>query len=79
MAPLPRSGPVERWRQQTASFDAAMSELADDETIFYANLGADFFDADGAFKGETWRGGRRAPGFEIWAEALQPWLDRFVR
>jgi len=21
----------------------------------------------------------QGPGFEIWAEALQPWLDRFVK
>jgi hypothetical protein len=43
------------------------------------NFGESFFNPDGSFKHETWSGGRRKPGFEIWAEELQPWLDRFIR
>lgn len=82
MAPLPRPAAafdVESWRENMATMDEALASLADSETVFYSNLGAGFFNPDGSFKMETWRGGRQAPGFEIWAEALQPWLDRFVR
>ena len=83
MAPLPRGVPrnttnLELWQQQAASYDAAMASLADNESVFYANFGDRFFNEDGSFKRETWSGGRQGPGFEIWAEALQPWLERFV-
>jgi beta-lactamase regulating signal transducer with metallopeptidase domain len=79
MAPLPRGmARFDRWRQQAASYDAAMASLADNKSVFYANFGDRFFNEDGSFKRETWSGGRQGPGFEIWAEALQPWLERFV-
>lgn len=83
MAPLPRGLPrgmarFDRWRQEAASYDAAMASLADNESVFYANFGDRFFNEDGSFKRETWSGGRQGPGFEIWAEALRPWLERFV-
>lgn len=79
MAPLPRGATLESWREGAESIDNALIELADNETVFYTNIGESFFNPDGSFKSETWRGGRQAPGFEIWAEELQPWLDRFVR
>jgi beta-lactamase regulating signal transducer with metallopeptidase domain len=79
MAPLPRGATLDSWREGAESIDNALSELADNETVFYTNIGESFFNPDGSFKSETWLGGRQAPGFEIWAEELQPWLDRFVR
>jgi beta-glucosidase len=80
MAPLPRGQVAfEPWRQAAASIDTALSELVDNETVFYANFGERFFSPDGSFRRETWSGGRQTPGFEIWADALQPWLDRFIR
>jgi beta-lactamase regulating signal transducer with metallopeptidase domain len=85
MAPLPRgSVDLERWRQRAESIDAALTALADNATVFYANFGASFFDPDGSFKRETWsldfnNRGTQTAAFEIWAEELQPWLDRFVR
>ena len=83
MAPLPRGVPagmarLDLWRQQAALYDDTMVALADGETVFYANFGDRFYNEDGSFKSETWRGGRRAPGFEIWADALQPWIERYV-
>jgi hypothetical protein len=85
MAPLPRgSVDLERWRQRAESIDTALTALADNATVFYANFGASFFDPDGSFKRETWsldfnNRGTQTAAFEIWAEELQPWLDRFVR
>jgi len=79
MAPLPRGGSLEQWQKRSVSVDSAFAELVDDETVFYANFGASFFNDDGSFKRETWSTGRQTPGFEIWAQELQPWLDRFVR
>jgi beta-lactamase regulating signal transducer with metallopeptidase domain len=79
MAPLPRGATLESWREGAESIDNALIGLADNETVFYTNIGESFFNLDGSFKSETWQGGRQAPGFEIWAEELQPWLDRFVR
>lgn len=84
MAPLPRGQVgLERWRQRAESVDEAFAQLADNETVFYTNMGESFFNPDGSFKRETWSTagsvGRQQPGFEIWAEELQPWLDRFVR
>ena len=80
MPALPRGrATLEQWRQRSPSIDSAFSELVDNETVFYANFGERLFNTDGSFKHETWAAGRQTPGFEIWAEALQPWLDRFVR
>jgi beta-lactamase regulating signal transducer with metallopeptidase domain len=79
MAPLPRGGSLEQWRKRSVSVDSTFAELVDNETVFYANFGASFYNDDGSFKRETWSTGRQAPGFEIWAQDLQPWLDRFVR
>lgn len=85
MAPVPRGGTnLAEWRQRAASDAAVFAQLVDDETVFYFNIGERFYLPDGSFNGETWssdvnnRGTQRA-AFELWAEELQPWLDRFVR
>lgn len=78
MAPLPRGGRLEQWKQQAAGFDGIFASLVDNESVFYANFGESFYNEDGSFKTETWSRGRQTPGFEIWAEALQPWLARFL-
>jgi hypothetical protein len=82
-APLPRGQNLEAWRQQAQANAAAFAELVDNETVFYADIGERFFLADGSFKRETWaldvsNRGTQAAAYEIWAEELQPWLDRFV-
>ena len=76
----------EEWREIAESTAAAHAELADDETVFYVDIGDRFFHPDGSFNSEMWGGlpgraavGIQTPAFEVWAEELQPWLDRFVR
>jgi hypothetical protein len=82
-APLPRGHSLEEYRQTAQTNAAAFSRFVDGGTVFYVDIGEQFFNADASFKRETWsdggiRGTQRA-AFEIWAVALQPWLDRFVR
>ena len=78
-APLPRGQNMEAWRQRAQSSAAVFSQFVDDQTVFYADIGERFYLPDGSFKRETWSGGTQAAAFEIWAEELEPWLDRFVR
>ena len=83
-APLPRSESLEAWRQSAQMNAAVFAELVDDETVFYTDIGERFYLADGSFNGASWSNdlnnrGTQTSAFEIWAEELQPWLDRFVR
>jgi hypothetical protein len=87
--PLPR-GQVDQntWRQMAVANAVAFSRLADNETIFYVNIGERFFLPDGSHNQAMWRYppvsgpvsvGTQTAAYEVWAEELQPWLDRFVR
>ena len=75
----------EEWREIAEANAPRIAELADDETVFYVDIGDRFFRPDGSFNSEMWaiarksRRGTQTPAFEVWAEELQPWLDRFVR
>ena len=64
--------------------NAALGKLANNETVFFIDLSDRFFRPDGSHNSEMWTfgitdPGIKAPAFKVWAEALQPWLDRFVR
>jgi hypothetical protein len=65
--------------------NAALSKLANNETVFFVDISDRFFRTDGSHNDDMWlmsgppNAGIHQPGFEAWAEALQPWLDRFVR
>ena len=86
LAAFPR-GQLRRdpWREIARSNGAIYRELEDDENIFYVDSGERFFSPDGSFDTEMWGSpgiagvGMQTPAFEVWAEELQPWLDRFVR
>lgn len=83
-APLPRGEPLSQWRRIADGNASAFATLVDDETVFYADVGERFYLPDGSFNGATWsedfgNRGTQPAAFEIWAEELQPWLDRFVR
>jgi beta-lactamase regulating signal transducer with metallopeptidase domain len=91
LAAFPRGGMVPEWREKAAANAAALAELVDDQTVFYTDIGERFFHADGSFNNEMWGSpamgapgpavgvGAQLPLYEVWAEELQPWLDRFVR
>lgn len=87
--PLPR-GQFDRdtWQQLAAANAVAFSRLVDNETIFYVDIGSRFFLPDGSHNQAMWRYppvsgmvnvGTQAAAYEVWAEELQPWLNRFVR
>jgi hypothetical protein len=75
----------EEWRTVADANAVAYRRLADDSTVFYANFGDRFFLPDGSHNQEMWtipgppNAGIHEPGFKVWAEALQPWINRFVR
>jgi hypothetical protein len=77
----------EQWRENAEANAAVYRKLADEKTVFYVNIGERFFQRDGSHNQEMWRfppvsgpvnAGTQTPLFEVWAEELQPWLDRFV-
>jgi hypothetical protein len=65
--------------------NAALSKLGNNETVFFIDISDRFFRPDGSHNDEMWimsgppDAGIHAPAFEVWAEVLQPWLNRFVR
>jgi hypothetical protein len=83
-APLPRGQPLaarRRWAEVNA---AAFDRYVDDEIVFYADIGERFYLPDGSFNNQTWSNdfanrGTQIGAYEIWAEELQPWLNRYVR
>jgi beta-lactamase regulating signal transducer with metallopeptidase domain len=88
-APFPR-GQLDReqWRAVAEANAAVYRKLADEKTIFYVNFGERFFLPDGSHDQEMWRFpprsglvnvGTQTRAFEVWAEELTPWLDRFGR
>lgn len=86
-APMPRGiAPLDRresWREVRDSSAAVIARLTDDETVFYADFGDRYFLAEGSYNHDYWHGaagtGAQPAAFDIWAEALEPWIDRFVR
>jgi beta-lactamase regulating signal transducer with metallopeptidase domain len=83
-APLPRGQSLETWRQRARTSAEVFAALVDNETVFCLDIGERFYLPDGSFNGDTWSDafdtrGTQASAYDIWAEALQPWLDRFVR
>jgi hypothetical protein len=85
-AAFPR-GQLDRahWREVAEANAEVYAKLADDKTVFYTNIGDRFFRPDGAHNSEMWtmslppNAGIHEPAFRVWAEELQPWIDRFVR
>jgi beta-lactamase regulating signal transducer with metallopeptidase domain len=77
-AALHREQTLREWREVAAANAAVFTDLVDDETVFYDDYGERFYRPDGSFSPDMWRTIEPAP-YEMWAEELQPWLDRFVR
>lgn len=84
-APFPRGNTTfVQWQQVATSRAQRVAPFVDNESIFYQDIGARFYRADGSFESSYWsqaldNRGAQQGAFEIWVEELQPWLDRFVR
>jgi beta-glucosidase len=74
---------LDPWREIAAANAAVYTRLADNVNVFYADFGERFFLPDGSYSRAMWAGlpdpGIQPAAFEVWADAMQPWLDRFVR
>jgi len=76
-----------RYQTHTAPLqgNASLASLRDNEAVFFIDMHDRFFRSDGSFNSEMWNFagvagvGMQSHAFEVWAEALQPWLERFVR
>jgi beta-lactamase regulating signal transducer with metallopeptidase domain len=74
------------WREVADANAAVVQKLTDDETVFYADFGERFFLSDGSYNRDYWGipgrvgvgVGMQPAAFEIWAEELKPWIERFV-
>jgi len=64
---------------EPAVLNAGLAALANNETVFFIDMTKRFFLPDGSFDTRMWSGGMHERSFEVWAEELQPWLDRVVR
>jgi beta-lactamase regulating signal transducer with metallopeptidase domain len=62
-----------------ADVNTRLAKLADDKTIFFIDFTDRFKEPDGSINSEMFSIGMREPGFEVWAEEIKPWLDRFGR
>jgi lysophospholipase L1-like esterase len=88
-APIPRGIPPrdsrQSWQEIADANAAALAQLTDDETVFYADFGERFFVPDGSYDHDYWGMpgpagvGIQPAAYEVLADELEPWLDRFVR
>jgi beta-lactamase regulating signal transducer with metallopeptidase domain len=85
-APAPRGiAPLTtrlEWREAADANAEVVKKLTDGDTVFYADFGERYFLPDGSYNGDCWGGpagaGMQPAAFEIWAEELKPWVDRFT-
>ena len=74
----------DEWRQTATEYAATLAPLVDDETVFYADIGERFYHPDGSYNRAMWGMpgaagvGIQPPAYEVWAEELKPWIDRFI-
>jgi hypothetical protein len=83
-APLPRGENLTARRRWAEANAAAFERYVDEEFVFYSDIGERFYRPDGSFNNQTWSNdisnrGTQSGAYEVWAEELQPWLNRFVR
>jgi lysophospholipase L1-like esterase len=88
-APVPRGIPPrdsrQSWQEIADANAPVLAQLTDDETVFYADFGERFFLSDGSYDHDYWGMpgpagvGIQPPAYEVLAEELEPWVDRFVR
>ncbi len=60
-----------------ADVNARLARFADDRNIFFIDFSHRFLEPDGVLNHTMFSIGMREPGFEVWAEEIRPWLDRF--
>jgi beta-lactamase regulating signal transducer with metallopeptidase domain len=87
-APFPRGfNSRDEWTRLSQRRAALVAPFVDNRIVFYTDIGNRFYAPDGSHDASLWaRWGIKGVGvgaqpraFDVWAEELQPWLNRFVR
>ena len=88
LAPIPRGiapfATHQAWREAADLNAAVIEKLSDGQVVFYANFGDRFFLPDGSYNHAYWSTlggvgvGMQPAAFELWAEELEPWIERFA-
>jgi lysophospholipase L1-like esterase len=80
MGLLPRNDAREATREMFAEINKRISKLADDKTVFFLDLSNKFLTKDGALDTNLMPDlvHPGAKGFEVWAEAIEPYVARFL-
>lgn len=77
---FPRGGPDSSGRQAVEEINTHLADLADDEHVFYMDLTDTFTKDDGELIEGVMVDGLHpsAMGYQLWAEAIEPWVARYV-
>jgi lysophospholipase L1-like esterase len=77
---FPRGNPASPDRAIVSEINGHLENLADNQHIFYLDIGDRFLNADGSFVDGAMADGVHpaAPGYEIWAAAIEPTLSAWI-
>lgn len=81
LAVFPRSeNPTDSLRVKVNEINAGLPALADGERVFFLDFGKQFLKEDGTLPAEMMRDRLHpgAEGYEIWAQALEPFVQKYV-
>jgi len=82
LAVFPRSVPGDPVRDKIADINRIIARLADEQHVFYMDIGAKFLGADGYFLPDAFRPDNlhpQAKGYEIWGEAVRDKLAALLK
>jgi lysophospholipase L1-like esterase len=73
--------PAEKLNPKIKEINARISKLDDGKTVFYKDIGAKFLNAEGGLPRETMPDllHLSAKGYEIWAEAIRPDVEKLLK
>ncbi len=77
---FPRGGPHDAVRMDVAAVNEALSKMADDKHIFYRDISKVFLNVDSTTN-EGLKADRLHPsakGYQLWAEAVKPVMDKLL-
>lgn len=77
---FPRGAPTSEGRTIVNEINSLLEGYADDESVFYIDAGSALLNADGTFKTDAMADGVHpaAKGYELWAEAMEPMLQKLL-
>jgi len=81
LAIFPRAQPGDPFRDQIKEINAAIAKLDDGKTVTFLDIGPKFLEPDGTLSKEIMPDllHPSEKGYKIWAEAMQPTLNRLMK